>query len=31
MAAERRRARDVSFGDLVSIARGIDPENGPPA
>ena len=27
VAAERRRARDVSFGDLVSIARGIDPSN----
>ena len=24
-AAERRRSRDVSVGDLVSIARGIDP------
>jgi diacylglycerol kinase family enzyme len=30
VAAKRRRARDVSFGDLVSIARGIDPDNGPP-
>ncbi len=24
-AAERRRARDISVGDLVAIARGIDP------
>jgi len=24
-AAERRRARDVSGGDLISIARGVDP------
>ena len=24
-AAERRRARDVSIGDLIAIARGIDP------
>ena len=24
-AAERRRARDVSMGDLIAIARGIDP------
>jgi diacylglycerol kinase family enzyme len=25
LAAERRRARDVSVGDLVALARGIDP------
>lgn len=25
LAAERRRSRDVSVGDLVSLARGIDP------
>jgi diacylglycerol kinase family enzyme len=30
VAAERRRARDVSFGDLMSIARGIDPDNRSP-
>jgi diacylglycerol kinase family enzyme len=24
-AAERRRSRDISVGDLVAIARGIDP------
>ncbi len=27
-AAERRRARDISAGDLVAIARGIDPNVG---
>src|ERR1700722_12077318 len=27
-AAERRRARDISVGDLVAIARGIDPLAG---
>jgi diacylglycerol kinase family enzyme len=26
--AERRRARDISLGDLLSVARGIDPEAG---
>jgi diacylglycerol kinase family enzyme len=28
-AAERRRARDVSVGDLVAIARGVDPLAAP--
>ncbi len=28
-AAERRRARDVSIGDLAAIARGIDPTSEP--
>ena len=27
-AAERRRARDISAGDLIAIARGIDPTAG---
>lgn len=28
-AAERRRARDVAVGDLIAIARGVDPLGGP--
>ncbi len=28
VAAERHRARDVTLGDLVAVARGIDPEAG---
>jgi diacylglycerol kinase family enzyme len=26
MTAARRRARDVTFGDLIAVARGIDPD-----